>query len=170
MNMNTTNPMMMMNDHEDYSAAAVALLDSIHDKKPITITSKAGDVVEPTDDGSSDNDNDNDDHDGTGDLGEGGEGISEESTLGGEDIVVDNEEGGDGGEEVAAAEEAVIKSQLRPSEVVSSLDSHIVGQNDAKRAVAIAMRNRWRRRQLPKDLMKEVTPRNVLMIGPTGCG
>lgn len=59
---------------------------------------------------------------------------------------------------------------LRPSEVVSELDRHIVGQASAKRAVAIAMRNRWRRRQLPPDLLKEVTPRNVLMIGPTGCG
>jgi len=59
---------------------------------------------------------------------------------------------------------------LRPQEVVKELDRHIVGQPDAKRAVAIAMRNRWRRRQLPPDLMKEVTPRNVLMIGPTGCG
>ena len=59
---------------------------------------------------------------------------------------------------------------LRPSEVVSELDRHIVGQSDAKRAVAIALRNRWRRRQLSPDLKKEVTPRNVLMIGPTGCG
>lgn len=57
---------------------------------------------------------------------------------------------------------------LRPSEVVSELNRHIVGQADAKRAVAIAMRNRWRRRQLPAELLKEVTPRNVLMIGPTG--
>jgi len=59
---------------------------------------------------------------------------------------------------------------LRPSEVVGELNRHIVGQADAKRAVAIAMRNRWRRRQLPAELLKEVTPRNVLMIGPTGCG
>ena len=50
------------------------------------------------------------------------------------------------------------------------LDRHIVGQQDAKRAVAIAMRNRWRRQQLPEDLIKEVTPRNVLLVGPTGCG
>ena len=63
-----------------------------------------------------------------------------------------------------------LKVHLRPKAVVDSLNQHIVGQQDAKRAVAIAMRNRWRRRQLPKDLMKEVTPRNVLMIGPTGCG
>jgi ATP-dependent HslUV protease ATP-binding subunit HslU len=59
---------------------------------------------------------------------------------------------------------------LRPSQVVTELDRHIVGQADAKRAVAIALRNRWRRRQLSPELKKEVTPRNVLMIGPTGCG
>ena len=59
---------------------------------------------------------------------------------------------------------------LRPTEVVNELNRHIVGQSSAKRAVAIAMRNRWRRRQLPPHLLKEVTPRNVLMIGPTGCG
>jgi len=63
-----------------------------------------------------------------------------------------------------------LEKSLRPAEVVKELDRHIVGQQDAKRAVAIAMRNRWRRRQLPDDLRKEVTPRNVLMIGPTGCG
>jgi hypothetical protein len=57
---------------------------------------------------------------------------------------------------------------LKPSEVVAELDRHIVGQHDAKRAVANAMRNRWRRRQLPEDLRKEVTPRNVLLVGPTG--
>jgi len=68
------------------------------------------------------------------------------------------------------APESDLEHSLRPLEVVNYLNSHIVGQADAKRAVAIAMRNRWRRRQLPKDLMKEVTPRNVLMIGPTGCG
>ncbi|KAL7514470.1 hypothetical protein ACHAXN_011728 [Cyclotella atomus] len=59
---------------------------------------------------------------------------------------------------------------LRPTEVVAELNRHIVGQSSAKKAVAIAMRNRWRRRQLPPELLKEVTPRNVLMIGPTGCG
>lgn len=66
--------------------------------------------------------------------------------------------------------ESKLEKKLRPTEVVKELDRHIVGQPDAKRAVAIAMRNRWRRRQLPSDLRKEVTPRNVLMIGPTGCG
>jgi ATP-dependent HslUV protease ATP-binding subunit HslU len=68
------------------------------------------------------------------------------------------------------AEADDLDKNLRPSDVVRELDRHIVGQKDAKRAVAIAMRNRWRRRQLPDDLRKEVTPRNVLMIGPTGCG
>jgi len=65
---------------------------------------------------------------------------------------------------------SLLKQQLRPLEVVSELNRHIVGQDDAKRAVAIAMRNRWRRKQLSPELRKEVTPRNVLMIGPTGCG
>lgn len=59
---------------------------------------------------------------------------------------------------------------LRPREVVEQLDRHIVGQNDAKRAVAIALRNRWRRHQLDEDLRTEVIPKNILMIGPTGCG
>lgn len=67
-------------------------------------------------------------------------------------------------------ESTILSSALRPTDVVRELNKHIVGQDDAKRAVAVAMRNRWRRRQLPKVLMKEVTPRNVLMIGPTGCG
>jgi ATP-dependent HslUV protease ATP-binding subunit HslU len=66
--------------------------------------------------------------------------------------------------------ELSLDDNLRPSQVVKELDRHIVGQADAKRAVAIALRNRWRRRQLTPDLKKEVTPRNVLMIGPTGCG
>jgi ATP-dependent HslUV protease ATP-binding subunit HslU len=57
-----------------------------------------------------------------------------------------------------------------PREIVSELDRFIVGQNDAKRAVAIALRNRWRRQQLPEALREEVVPKNILMIGPTGCG
>jgi ATP-dependent HslUV protease ATP-binding subunit HslU len=57
-----------------------------------------------------------------------------------------------------------------PREIVSELDRHIVGQNDAKRAVAIALRNRWRRQQLPEELREEVLPKNILMIGPTGIG
>lgn len=59
---------------------------------------------------------------------------------------------------------------MTPREIVSELDSHIIGQNEAKRAVAIALRNRWRRMQLPEDLRQEVTPKNILMIGPTGVG
>ncbi|QRM29609.1 ATP-dependent protease ATPase subunit HslU [Microvirga sp. VF16] len=57
-----------------------------------------------------------------------------------------------------------------PREIVSELDRYIVGQNDAKRAVAIALRNRWRRQQLEGNLREEVAPKNILMIGPTGCG
>jgi ATP-dependent HslUV protease ATP-binding subunit HslU len=59
---------------------------------------------------------------------------------------------------------------LTPKAVVAALDSHIVGQAEAKRAVAVALRNRWRRQRLPDDLRDEVTPKNILMIGPTGCG
>ena len=59
---------------------------------------------------------------------------------------------------------------LSPREIVSELDRFIVGQNDAKRAVAIALRNRWRRQQLPEGIREEVVPKNILMIGPTGCG
>jgi ATP-dependent HslUV protease ATP-binding subunit HslU len=59
---------------------------------------------------------------------------------------------------------------LSPREIVSELDRFIIGQNDAKRAVAIALRNRWRRQQLPESLQEEVVPKNILMIGPTGCG
>ena len=57
-----------------------------------------------------------------------------------------------------------------PREIVSELDRYIVGQSDAKRAVAIALRNRWRRQQLPEDIRREVSPKNILMIGPTGVG
>ncbi len=57
-----------------------------------------------------------------------------------------------------------------PREIVSELDRFIIGQNDAKRAVAIALRNRWRRLQLPEAMRDEVVPKNILMIGPTGCG
>src|SRR5205807_4144346 len=57
-----------------------------------------------------------------------------------------------------------------PREIVSELDRFIVGQDDAKRAVAIALRNRWRRQQLPEAMREEVLPKNILMIGPTGCG
>ncbi len=59
---------------------------------------------------------------------------------------------------------------MTPREIVMELDKHIVGQDSAKRAVAIALRNRWRRMQLPEDLRNEITPKNILMIGPTGVG
>lgn len=59
---------------------------------------------------------------------------------------------------------------LTPREIVAELDRHIVGQKDAKRAVAIAIRNRWRRQQLPEEMQPEVAPKNILMIGPTGVG
>ena len=61
-------------------------------------------------------------------------------------------------------------TNLTPREIVSELDRFIIGQNDAKRAVAVALRNRWRRKQLPADLREEVYPKNILMIGPTGVG
>ena len=59
---------------------------------------------------------------------------------------------------------------MTPEEIVSELDKHIVGQEAAKRAVAIALRNRWRRQQVPEPLRHEITPKNILMIGPTGVG
>jgi ATP-dependent HslUV protease ATP-binding subunit HslU len=59
---------------------------------------------------------------------------------------------------------------MTPREIVSELDRHIIGQNDAKRAVAIALRNRWRRQQVEDQLRGEITPKNILMIGPTGVG
>ncbi|MCW5574646.1 MAG: ATP-dependent protease ATPase subunit HslU [Burkholderiales bacterium] len=59
---------------------------------------------------------------------------------------------------------------MTPQEIVHELDKHIVGQNAAKRAVAIALRNRWRRQQVPEPLRQEITPKNILMIGPTGVG
>ncbi|MFB3926162.1 MAG: ATP-dependent protease ATPase subunit HslU [Syntrophales bacterium] len=59
---------------------------------------------------------------------------------------------------------------LTPKEIVSELDKYIVGQNEAKRAVAIAMRNRWRRQNVPKELRDEIAPKNIIMIGPTGVG
>ncbi|RZI98796.1 MAG: AAA family ATPase, partial [Haliea sp.] len=61
-------------------------------------------------------------------------------------------------------------SSMTPQEIVSELDRHIVGQHDAKRAVAIALRNRWRRQQVEEKLRGEITPKNILMIGPTGVG
>ena len=81
-----------------------------------------------------------------------------------------------GGQNDAAPQESVRKAgkmadqNLSPRQIVAELDRYIVGQKDAKRAVAVALRNRWRRQQLPDDLKHEVTPKNILMIGPTGVG
>ncbi len=63
-----------------------------------------------------------------------------------------------------------MKDNLTPKAIVAALDEHIIGQQDAKRAVAVALRNRWRRQRLSPELRDEVTPKNILMIGPTGCG
>src|SRR5574340_499801 len=60
--------------------------------------------------------------------------------------------------------------QMTPQEIVHELDKHIIGQQAAKRAVAIALRNRWRRQQVKDPLRQEITPKNILMIGPTGVG
>lgn len=59
---------------------------------------------------------------------------------------------------------------MTPREIVHELDKHIIGQDEAKRAVAIALRNRWRRMQIEPDLRDEISPKNILMIGPTGVG
>src|SRR5947199_1373158 len=61
-------------------------------------------------------------------------------------------------------------AELTPRQIVKELDRYIVGQDAAKRAVAVAIRNRWRRQQLPEDLRKDVTPKNIILIGPTGVG
>jgi len=63
-----------------------------------------------------------------------------------------------------------MKDSLTPKAIVAALDEHIIGQTDAKKAVAVALRNRWRRQRLSPELRDEVTPKNILMIGPTGCG
>ena len=63
-----------------------------------------------------------------------------------------------------------MENALTPKAIVAALDAHIVGQDDAKKAVAVALRNRWRRQRLSPELREEVTPKNILMIGPTGCG
>ncbi len=61
-------------------------------------------------------------------------------------------------------------NNFTPREIVSELDRYIVGQNKAKRAVAVALRNRWRRQQVAPDLRDEIAPKNIIMIGPTGVG
>jgi hypothetical protein len=74
------------------------------------------------------------------------------------------------GEIEPGANAMVIMTDFSPREIVSELDRFIIGQAEAKRAVAIALRNRWRRQQLPPEMRDEVLPKNILMIGPTGCG
>src|ERR1035438_10373191 len=59
---------------------------------------------------------------------------------------------------------------LTPKQIVAELDKYIIGQSDAKRAVAVAIRNRWRRQQLPDALRQDISPKNIIMIGPTGVG
>ena len=83
-----------------------------------------------------------------------------------------NENSPKAGPGAGAAIESASKgaAAFTPREIVSELDRYIVGQDEAKRAVAIALRNRWRRQQLPDDLREEVLPKNILMIGPTGVG
>jgi ATP-dependent HslUV protease ATP-binding subunit HslU len=63
-----------------------------------------------------------------------------------------------------------MESNFSPREIVSELDKFIIGQKNAKKAVAVALRNRWRRKQLPDSLKEEILPKNILMVGPTGCG
>src|SRR5665213_1517870 len=70
----------------------------------------------------------------------------------------------------AANAQPVAPQAMTPQEIVHELDKHIVGQQAAKRAVAIALRNRWRRLQIPEPMRHEITPKNILMIGPTGVG
>ena len=71
---------------------------------------------------------------------------------------------------IRSGSETQTSGDLTPRQIVAELDRYIVGQHDAKRAVAIAIRNRWRRQQLPEELRQEVSPKNILMIGPTGVG
>ena len=63
-----------------------------------------------------------------------------------------------------------METSFSPREIVSELDKFIIGQNKAKKAVAVALRNRWRRKQLDDSLKEEIVPKNILMVGPTGCG
>src|SRR3954462_464222 len=72
------------------------------------------------------------------------------------------------GDHPQAAE--LLQDKLTPKAIVAALNEHIIGQDDAKKAVAVALRTRWRRQQLGPELRDEVTPKNILMIGPTGCG
>ena len=63
-----------------------------------------------------------------------------------------------------------LPAELTPRQIVEELDKYIIGQDDAKRSVSIAMRNRWRRMRVPEELQEEILPKNIIMIGPTGCG
>lgn len=82
---------------------------------------------------------------------------------------MNNSDSGAKTEEEKSIEEILrTKTSLTPSEIVNQLDRYIVGQGDAKRAVAIALRNRWRRQQLDGSIRDEIIPKNILMIGPTG--
>ncbi|MEM9407284.1 MAG: ATP-dependent protease ATPase subunit HslU [Acidobacteriota bacterium] len=72
--------------------------------------------------------------------------------------------------DISSTEESVLVEDLTPKQIVGELDKHVVGQGQAKRAVAIALRNRWRRQQLDADTAEEIVPKNILMIGPTGVG
>ena len=74
------------------------------------------------------------------------------------------------GAKANAGEAGLPAPVMTPREIVSELDRYIVGQNEAKRAVAIALRNRWRRQLVPEDLREEIAPKNIIMIGPTGVG
>src|SRR6266446_628472 len=74
------------------------------------------------------------------------------------------------GDTPTAEPPVLITEGLTPKEIVSELDKYIVGQNAAKRAVAIALRNRWRRQQVADELRDEIAPKNIIMIGPTGVG
>jgi ATP-dependent HslUV protease ATP-binding subunit HslU len=64
----------------------------------------------------------------------------------------------------------IMSSNLKPAEIVKELDKYIIGQDKAKRSVAIALRNRWRRQQVPKELRDEIAPKNIILMGPTGVG
>src|SRR5690348_1537935 len=66
--------------------------------------------------------------------------------------------------------QSITMHELTPKQIVAELDRYIIGQDDAKRAVAVAVRNRWRRQQLPEQMRLDITPKNILMIGPTGVG
>ena len=100
--------------------------------------------------------------------------------FGGEDVVmsdeslaetfIENLEEGEESDQDMIYNNICGDNGLTPEDVVNQLDKHIIGQNDAKKAIAIAMRNRWRRANIVGDLKDEVIPKNILMIGPTGVG